>query len=112
MSLVNLTNYHDHPTNIAYVVFFFNTKEVADTFEDLLLINAVDFERDQEDGGMERHLFGIRKNEFELAERLNYDALGKHRKRFIPNWYLRMVILMFTLIVVALAVIGAIRAAL
>lgn len=110
MSLVNLTNYRDHPTNPSYVVFFFNRKEVADTFEELLLINAIDFERAKEDEGRERHLFGVRKVEFSAAERLNYDALGRHRNRFIPQKFLRMAILMFTLFLLILALIGAYKA--
>lgn len=109
MSLVNLTNYRDHPSNRAYIVFFFNRKEVADTFEELLLINVVDFERAQEDEGRERHFFGIKKNEFPTAEKLNYQALGKHRRRFIPQLYLRLAILFFTLFVLALAIAGALQ---
>ncbi len=107
MSLLNLTNYNDHPTNRAYVVFFFSRKEVADTFEELLLINAIDFVRDQEDEGVKRHLFGVLKTEFPKAEKLNYQALGKHRSRFIGNLYVRLAILVITLLMVAIAVTGA-----
>jgi len=107
MSLVNLTNYRDHPSNPSYVVFFFHRKEVADSFEELLLINMIDFERAHDDAGHDRHLFGIRKMEFQAAERLNYQAIGKHRKGFIPNRFLRIFVLLFTLAVLIIAIIGA-----
>lgn len=112
MSLVNLTNYRDHPTNPSYMVFFFHRKEVADTFEELLLIHMVDFERAFEDEGRERHLFGVRKLEFRAAEKLNYEALGRHRNQFIPNRYLRIFVLLLTISLIMLALIGAYRAGL
>lgn len=109
MSLVNLTNYRDHPTNGSYVVFFFQRDEVADSFEEMLLINAVDFQRDREEEGQRRHLFGVRKTEFKKAEALNYQAMGRHRSPFIPNKIFRYFVLFFTLIILALAVLGALR---
>lgn len=110
MSLVNLTNYRDHPSDPSYVVFFFHRKEVADAFEELLLINMIDFERAFDDDGYERHLFGVRKVEFTRAEKLNYQAIGRHRKGFIPNRYLKIFVLVFTLAVLLLALIGAYKA--
>lgn len=110
MSLVNLTNYRDHPTNPSYVVFFFHNKDAADSFEELLLINAVDFERAREDEGRERHLFGVRKSEFRMAEKLNYEAIGRHRQKFIGNRFLRMAVLFITFFVLLLAIIGAYKA--
>lgn len=94
------------------MVFFFQRDKVADSFEELLLINAVDFQRDREDAGQMRHLFGVRKTEFRKAEALNYQAMGKHRSPFIPNKIFRYFVLFFTLVILALAAIGAYRSGL
>ncbi len=110
MAMVNLTNYRDHPTNPTYMVFFFHNKNAADSFEELLLINVVDFERAREDEGRERHLFGVKKTEFHKAEKLNYEAIGRHRQKFIGNRFLRIAVLFFTLVVLLLAIIGAYKA--
>lgn len=109
MALLNLTNHRDHPTNPAYVVFFYGNKDVADDFEILLAANGIHYERDQEDEGQQRHLFGVRKVDFKAADSLNYQAIGKHRSRFIPNTYFRNFVLIFTLLAIVLAIIGAIK---
>lgn len=110
MALLNLTNHREHPTHPAYMVFFFTNTDAADSFEILLAANAVFYERDREDEGQQRHLFAVRKVDFDLADRLNYQAIGQHRKKFIPNPVFRYGVLVFTLLMILIAIIGAMKA--
>lgn len=109
MSLLNLQNHRDHPTNPVYFVYFFSRQPAADYFEQLLIKNNIHYERDLEDEGGGRHLFGIKKNDQYLVEKLNYEALGRHREKFIPNKFIRLFILFFTSLLLILAIIGALK---
>lgn len=109
MALLNLQNHRDHPSNPVYLVYFFSRQPAADYFEELLIKNNIHYERGLEDEGGGRHLFGVRKNDQYLVEKLNYEALGKHREKFIPNVYFRYFILFFTFLLLILAIIGALK---
>jgi hypothetical protein len=109
MALLNLQNHREHPSNPLYFVYFFSKKASADYFEELLIRHNIHFERAVEEGGGERHLFGVKKIDQSRVEPLNYEALGRHREKFIPNAIFRYIILGVTLILLLLAIIGAIK---
>jgi len=109
MALLNLQNHREHPSNPHYLVYFFSKKASADYFEELLISRNIHYERAIEEGGGERHLFGIKKIDESRVEKLNYEALGRHRDKFIPSAIFRYVILGVTLILLLLAIIGAIK---
>ena len=92
--LLQVTNHKNHPTNVAYKVFYFKKQNPADIFEKLLLENKILFEKDsqQTHKGI-YYMFGIRKTDLVIVKKLNYLALGKTRKPFMQNIFFKYVII-------------------
>ena len=104
MSLIDLTNYSEHPTQPTWLVFRYPTlRHAKDMVEELGKV-GVRHEADLEEGPP--FMVGVKKTDRALAEKLNYTVLGKHRKPFIPNKALRWVIILITVGILALAVAG------
>ena len=78
---LQVTNHKEHPTNKAYKVFFFYTKQESLYFKSLLVKNQIFFEQgnDQTKKG-DIYLFGIRKTDLNKVSKINYETLGKFRK--------------------------------
>jgi len=108
--LLRITNHQDHPTNHAYKVFFFHNKNAANEFEKLLKQNNIPFEHDVEEArGKQMFLFGVLKTNLDQVSKLNYLALGKHRKPLVSHPILKWVILIFGLLVILFAFIGYLK---
>ncbi|MFN3916690.1 MAG: hypothetical protein ACK4K0_03010 [Flavobacteriales bacterium] len=105
--LIKITNYRDHPENNIYKVFFFYRPDMATYFEALLIEHKISYQKDTEENGDKSYtLFAVRKNDLKLAMRLNYLTMGKYRKPFIGNTAFKVILLFFTLLVVAIALVG------
>jgi len=104
---MQLTNYYDHPEHQLYVVFQFYEAVHADEFEQMIIVEQIEFERyfDQE-GKRPRHLFGIHKRYNQKAMHCNNMLHAKHRMKFIPNAWLRYVVLIVTLGMLIVALVG------
>ena len=105
--MLNITNYFDHPTRIGFTVFRFHEKQRADFFEELLKKNDIWYEVSYEEE-KSLHLFGVRKGDFKKAMNANYLVSAKFRKKIIPNIYLRWGIIIFAILIITLAIVGAI----
>ncbi|MGB0881588.1 MAG: hypothetical protein ACPGSO_01455 [Vicingaceae bacterium] len=105
--MLNILNYSDHPTRIGYTVFRFNTEERSDYFKELLNAEAIlfEFSYDEEHA---LYLFGVKKGDFKKAANANYLVSAKYRNKIFPNKYFRWGIIAFGVLMVILAIIGAI----
>ncbi len=104
--MLNILNYSDHPTRIGYVVFRFHKKERSDHFNELLNAKNIPFEFSFEKEH-ELYLFGVKKGDFKKASQANYLVSAKYRNKIIPNKYFRWGIILFGILMVLLAIIGA-----
>ena len=83
---------------------------MANYFEELLVEEEIEYERAVEEETVKRYLFGVHRRYRAQAMELNNRAIGRFRKKFIPNNLLRWVILFITLVAVFLAILGYLRA--
>ena len=103
--MFDITNYSDHPTRIGYTIFKFRNKQRAEYFKQLLTESNIWFESSNEDNIT---FFGVKKGDFKKAMNANYLVSAKFRNKIIPNTYFRWGILIFSMIILLLAIIGAI----
>jgi hypothetical protein len=106
--MLNITNYSDHPTRIGYTVYRFFEKERADYFEELLTKGNIYFESSIEENENNIYLFGVKKGDSKQAMNANYLVSAKYRNKIIPNTYFRCGVILFFVIAITLAIIGAI----
>lgn len=106
----NITNQIEHPDRPNYLVFHFKEEIKAHEFEEALKSENLFYERgeQEENDGSIRHLFGVRKSDVELVEKLNYTVIGNHREPFIKDKGTRWFILGFGILLGILAILGAI----
>lgn len=121
---LGLVNYKDHPTDNRYKVFNFNTKAEADYFEKLLKEKNIWFEKDEEEvedkavinlipaegKTINMYLFAIKQRDFDKVQKINYLVSAKFRQPTIKNKYLRLGLLIFFFFVLALGIIGYLKA--
>lgn len=104
---LGLVNYTRHPENKEYVVFRFPDIERANSFEEHLTKNKIWFERGAEERKqLTYHLFGLHKNDFKRAERINMLVEGKHKKPLIPIAGIRWFVVLFGMAALTLAIVG------
>lgn len=107
---IDLTNYREHPTQKSYQVVHFSIEEQADFFENLLTESNITYERHNEEKlNRTIYYFAVRNSDMTVVKNLNNIALGKFRSPFIPTSPLRWIVLTISFIVLALAIIGAIK---
>lgn len=105
----NFTNKLRHPTQDQMVVYRFYDRRQADTFTELLVDSGIDFEAQvDEDDERKPTYFGVKRVLEERVDRLNYLAIGKHRDKFIAAAPIRWITLTIALVVLLLAIFGAI----
>ncbi len=107
MALLNLTNFDDHPTDSAWLVFRFGDRDMGREFMEGLDAAGIPYETNEEDDGM--RLIGVKQRHRESAIRINYGVLGRHRAPFISDGRLRWALIAFTLGLVLLAILGAMQ---
>jgi hypothetical protein len=105
----NFTNKLRHPTRDQMVVYRFYDRKQADTFTELLVDAGIDFEAQvDEDDERKPTYFGVKRILEAQVDRLNYLAIGKHRDKFIAAAPIRWITLTIALVVLLLAIFGAI----
>ncbi len=109
-STFHYKNYESHERQRAYIVFYFHAKETADFFESLLLESDLPYERGEGSGMLKRHLIGVHSKHQLAAEELNDQANNYFRKPFLGHNGFRNVLLVFTLLLILLALIGFFKA--
>jgi hypothetical protein len=103
---MRLTNYYEHAGDNRYYVFEFSSDELANEFETLLSARNVVFERHFDAEESRNVLFGIHRDRLRDAMWCNNMVYAKHRKPFISNTFFRWFVLLFTVALIALAVVG------
>lgn len=107
INMLNLVNYKDFPGDSRYRVFFFKTREEADTFEEHLRKKDIWYERSLDnESEIPRYLFGVHKDDFNLAQKANFLTNAQYRKPFLPKNAFRYLLLVITLGAIVLAIIG------
>ncbi len=106
-NILNITNFRDHPTRNGYTVFHFFDSRQAEDFKFLLDKNHIWYETDTDrKNGRIIYFFGIRNSDLKTVVKLNYVVIGKYRKPFIPNAFLRWTVILFGIFLVVLAIVG------
>ena len=105
---MKLLNVNDHPRNSNKKVFFFKDQLLADHFEQLMLEQNIDFEKQIDEEGDRCIYFGIRKSDYKAVQNLNFLTHGKFRKPFIQDPFFKYLLLAVTIGSICLAIIGAI----
>ncbi len=103
MSLIDITNWGDHPTEPGWLVFRYGDVDRALAMRRALEAEGIPHEVDEEGPPW---LIGVRKKYRERAELLNYRALGGDRPRFIADRALRWLVLGLVGAVLLLALAG------
>ena len=108
--MFNITNYFEHPNRPGYYVFRFYQKDKANYFEELLIKENIWFESSLEkEEGKITYLFGVKLSDYKKALHANYLVSAKFRNRTISNNYIRIIIYIVTIGIIALAIIGALK---
>jgi len=102
-----LVNIKDHPTNQKKRVFYYKEVEQADHFEKLLIEADLYFEKQIDVEGDQTIYFGVKTSDFERVKKLNYLTIGHFRKPFIPDKAFRYILIVVSLIVLGMAIAGA-----
>ncbi len=108
--MLSTINFQDHPTNRNMEVFFFKQAIHADYFENLLNENKLFYEKQIDTEGDKTIYFGVKKTDFKEVKRLNYLTIGHFRKPFIPDAFFRYFVIIISVIILSLAIAGAIIA--
>jgi hypothetical protein len=77
---------------------------MADHFQLLLQENSIPFERDNGESTEEIILFGIKKEHYDRAVKLNFLAWGKHRKPLIQNKFAGWLLILICFSVIGIAI--------
>lgn len=106
--MFNITNYSNHPTNDGYLIYKYKMQEQADYFGQLLDEKHIKFEKHSEtdENGNTLYYYAVRKSVASVTLHLNYLAIGKFRKPFIPDKALRIVVLFISILLIAFAIAG------
>lgn len=107
--LLRIRNYFEHPVQRNYLVFQFYNLTMAEAFANILVENSIKFERDDEEGIPKKVLFGVHKTDSRKAMELNNFVIGKYRKPFIGNRYLKWTMLIVVTCAITVALIGYFR---
>ena len=99
-------NFELHQRQRAYVVFYFYAMDPADYFESLLIEHDIPYERGRGKDLVKRHLIGVHRDYQAKAEELNDITCNFFRKPFLGTNTLRNVVLIFTFVILILALIG------
>ncbi len=107
--ILTLMNHQPHPTRPGYLVYHFKMKAHADYFEELLLGEGLYHERfDEERKGEWVYWFGVREQDHDPVEIINYTVKGKFRKPLIKDKAARMFVIAFGILIILFAIVGAI----
>jgi len=106
---MNITNYNTHPENPNYTVFHFYREDMSLHFKNLLEKNNVPFEYAEEEGERKLFLYGISNSYYSQTVRLNFETIGKHRERFIPNTFIAVSLIVVVALLILIAVIGYLK---
>ena len=104
---MRLVNWYPHPADNRYQVFEFRSRELAKEFARDLEREGIVAERgERQEEGDTVALFGVHRDQFKAALRVNHLLHGRHRRPFIAHRGLRWAMLLITALAVGLGVMG------
>lgn len=104
---MRLVNWYPHPADNRYQVFEFRSRELAEEFARDLKEEGIEAERgERQEEGDTVALFGVHRDQFKAALRVNHLLHGRHRRPFIAHRGLRWAMLLITALAVGLGVMG------
>lgn len=107
--LMSLVNHQIHPTREGYMVYHFKDEEQATTFEKMLGEKELFFERfDEVRAGTKVFWFGVREQDFDTIEIINYTVKGLYRKPLIRDKVMRYFVVALGVLIILMAIIGGI----
>ncbi len=105
-SKLRYRNYELHERQRRFTVFYFYNKATADYFESCLIERDIPYERGSGPDLVKRHLIGVHEKFLGQAVDLNEESMNMYRRPFLGNITFRNVLLIFTFLVLLLALIG------
>ncbi len=99
-------NFETHHSQRNYVVFYFYGKEHGDYFEGCLIEKEISYERGTSKNIMRRHMFGVHISDKEKVMEVNNHTNEFFRKPFLQDFKTRNFVLIFTFLIIALALVG------
>lgn len=99
-------NFETHHSQRNYVVFYFYAMEHADYFESCLIEKEIEYERGTSRNIMRRHMFGVHMTDKERVMEINNHTNEFFRKPFLQDLKTRNFVLIFTLVLICLAIAG------
>lgn len=108
---IGFVNYKKHPSNPTYMVFRFKDQNMINFFRSELQRQDIWFEEGEDTlkNGKDVVMFGVHKNDFKSAQKINQNAHAKYKKRFIADKPLRYALLGLLLFLIAFAIFGVIK---
>ncbi|CAG5078687.1 hypothetical protein [Parvicella tangerina] len=107
--VLSLVNHQEHPTRPGYLVYHFKIPEHASYFEELMNERGLFYERfDEQRNGEDVYWFGVRDGDHDAVEIINYTVKGKFRKPLIRDKGARYFVIGFGILIILLAIVGAI----
>jgi hypothetical protein len=103
---VEYRNFETHHSQRSFTVFYFHARETADYFESCLIEKDIEYERGTGKDLIRRHLFGVHISVLDEVKEINNHTNEFFRKPFLGDLRMRNFVLIFTLIVLILAVVG------
>lgn len=104
---LGLVNYTRHPSDPNYIVYRFGDVNRANSFEEALIEQKIDYEKDSEERKtVTIYMFATHKNDHKKTTQINYDVEAKHHKPFIPYKGFRYFMILFSATVLILAFMG------
>lgn len=100
-------NINDHPTNRNKMVFYFKDEKRAKYFENMLIEEKIVYESQIDEEGDQTIYYGVMRSDFERAKKLNYLTEAAFRNKFIPDPMFRIIIISISIVILGLAIIGA-----
>jgi hypothetical protein len=104
---MGLVNYRQHPTNVNFMVYRFKDIDRANTFEELLKIEGLWYERaDPMEDEPPIYLFAVEKKHFQKTQKINFTTEARHKKFLIANNPMRYLFVFVMLGILTLATLG------
>jgi hypothetical protein len=104
---LGFVNFIQHPENKNYIVFRYKDKLRADSFEKYIQEAKIWFEKGEEENKSKHYyMYAIHKQDFTAAQKINFKVEGEHKKPIIKNAFLRYFLLVFSGIILTLALVG------
>jgi hypothetical protein len=99
-------NFHRHPEKKDEWVFYFHDGEVGTYFEERIKSEGIPYKKLKDEKKAEILYFSFAKADFDQAQIINSEAMGKFPRPFIPEKAARTVLLVLFFIMVAFALTG------